>query len=93
MASIATKENEKILANQAKILSKSALETFVKDEKKFKTEAALPQEQNGSFETKNEVKSVSGQTSRKGNRGAVNSAMISDFQKSSSNFSKKERLL
>lgn len=63
VASIATKENEEILANQAEILSKSALETLVKDEKKSQTETALPQGQIGLFETKFEAKSVPGHNS------------------------------
>lgn len=51
VASIATPENEKELAEKVKLLPQSALETLVRDEK-----------QNGLFEPKNEAKSLRAQT-------------------------------
>lgn len=53
VASIATKENEEILATQTKLLSNRALETFVKDEK-----LATVENQNGSRKPLFESKSV-----------------------------------
>ena len=56
IASIATLDNEEILANQVKLLSKSALETLVRDEKLF----TKNEHQNGLFKTNFEDTSVPG---------------------------------
>lgn len=57
VASIATPENQEILVEQAKILSKNALETLVRDESKNKDEVKI---QSGLFEPQIKDKSVPG---------------------------------
>ena len=68
VVSIATPENEEQLAAMVKVLPRSALDTFVRDEKFARTEAnydaanAIFKNQNGLQEPKNNSKSLSGQT-------------------------------
>jgi hypothetical protein len=68
IASVATKENEEELANKAKILSKSALDMFVKDVKMLSgisddtaCDPAGFQNQNGFCKPEKEQKSLPGQ--------------------------------
>jgi hypothetical protein len=66
IASIATVENQEALAAQAKILSKSALETLVRDEKRAGAEDAVDRKSagaNGSQKPLFNDKSLPGQTS------------------------------
>ncbi len=62
VASIATKENEETLAEQVKLLPQSALETLVRDERKFSENEASAQNKNGLQTTFFEEKSVRVQT-------------------------------
>lgn len=61
IVSIATPDNEKELAEKIKLLPKSALATFVRDEKAAQQEEGN-KIQDGLFKTKNGVKSLPGQT-------------------------------
>lgn len=70
VASIANTENEKFLVENLKVLSKSAVETLVRDEKFVRAEnsdirVSLNEGQNGLFEAKVESESVPGHRSRR----------------------------
>ncbi len=62
IASIATKENEETLAKQVKLLPQAALETLVRDERKFSENEASAQNKNGLQTIFFEKKSVRAQS-------------------------------
>ncbi len=65
ISSVVTVENQEFLANQVQLLSKSAVETFVRDIKRIQES----ENQNGLFEPKIEAKSLPGQDTRHSEKG------------------------
>ncbi|MFA5821311.1 MAG: HNH endonuclease signature motif containing protein, partial [Candidatus Gracilibacteria bacterium] len=74
ITSIATVENQEFLANQVRLLPKSAVETLVRD---LRHEHEI-ENQNGLFEPQNEVKSLPGQSSLKLSQAVI--SKLSELQ-------------